>query len=93
MACLGFLGIVIIVSSGAEVEQRALGNTAGLAMMLAVLGIAAICAGSRTAVSTKRSPRRPLLLEEVPVPAVMSLDLNRDMAPGDPATAKRTPRS
>ncbi len=79
MAFLGFMGIMVVVGKGAEVERRALGNTASLATMLALLGVAVLCARWRTTASAK-SPEGSLQFEEAPVPAILSLGLNRDGA-------------
>jgi len=79
MAFLSFVGIMVVVSKGAEVEQRALGNPVGLAMMLALFGIAALCTRWRTAVKAK-SPEGSLQFEETPDPAILPLGLNRDGA-------------
>jgi hypothetical protein len=79
MAFLGFVGIMVVVSKGAAVEQRALGNPTGLATMLALLGIAAVFARWRTTASAK-SPEGSLQFEEAPVPVILSLGLNRDGA-------------
>jgi hypothetical protein len=90
MAFLSFLGIMVVVNKGAEVEQRALGNHAGLAAMLALFGIAALCARWRTAAKAK-SPEGSLQFEETPVPAILPLGLNRDGATPYPVAGKGPP--
>jgi hypothetical protein len=90
MAFLGFVGIMVVVGKGAEVEQRALGNPAGLATMLALLGIAALCARWRTTASAK-SPEGSLQFEEAPDPVILSLGLNRDGATSYPVVGKGLP--
>jgi hypothetical protein len=90
MAFLSFLGIMVVVNKGAEVEQRALGNPAGLAAMLALFGIAALCARWRTAAKAK-SPEGSLQFEETPVPAILPLGLNRDGATPYPVVGKGPP--
>ncbi len=79
-----------LVIKGAEVEQRALGNPAGLATMLALLGIAALCARWRTTTSAK-SPEGSLQFEEAPVPVILPLGLNRDGAAPYPVVGKGLP--
>src|ERR1035441_66989 len=90
MAFLGFVGIMVVVGKGAEVERRALGNPAGLATMLALLGIAALCARWRTTASAK-SPEGSLQFEEAPDPVILSLGLNRDGATSYPVVGKGLP--
>ncbi|MGA2146392.1 MAG: serine hydrolase [Bryobacteraceae bacterium] len=90
MAFLGFVGIMAVISKGAAVEQRALGNPAGLATMLPLLGIAALCARWRTTAMAK-SPEGSLQFDEAPVPVILSLGLNRDGATPYPVVGKRLP--
>lgn len=92
MAFLAFVTIMVVVGKGAEVERQALSNPAGLATMLALLGIVWLCARWRTAASA-RSPEGSLLLEEAPVPAILSLGLNRDGATPYPVVGKGLPIS
>ena len=58
--------------------------------MLAILGIAALCARWRTAASAK-SPEGSLQFEEAPVPAILSLGLHRDGATPYPVVGKGLP--
>ena len=60
-----------------QIEVRALQNLAGYATMLAVLGIAAVWTGRRTAARAK-SPEVALQFEEVPPAEIFALDLHRD---------------
>ena len=90
MAFLGFVGIMVVISKGAEVEQRALGNPAGLATMLALLGVTVLCARWRTTARAK-SPEGSLQFEEATVPVIMSLGLNRDGATPYPVVGKGLP--
>lgn len=80
MGFLSFLGILVVVYKGAEVEQRALGDPVSSAIMLGLFGIVALCARWRTA-SRSKSPEGSLQFEERPVPAILALGLNRDGAP------------
>jgi CubicO group peptidase (beta-lactamase class C family) len=77
MVCLGFLGLLILISKGADVERRALENPAGVIAMLGIFGILAAWARWRTSEMAK-SPEGTLQFEEAPVPAILALGLNRD---------------
>jgi hypothetical protein len=77
MAFVSFLGLVFLIVKGADIERRALQNSAGLASMLGLLCILAALARWRTKALAK-SPEGALKFEEAPVPAVLPLGLNRD---------------
>lgn len=78
MVFLVFLMLLIPLIDGvARLEQRALGDPAGFALMVSILGILALCARWRTAALAK-SPRAVLQFEEVPRPEVQTLGLRRD---------------
>lgn len=80
MAFLSFLGTVVLIDKGANVEQSALAHPAGLAALAGLLGIALAFARWRTD-STARSPEGSLQFEEMPVPAILGLGLDRDGVP------------
>ena len=90
MAFLSFLGIMIVVNKGAEVERSALGNAKSLATMLALLAMAALLARWR-ATARAKSPEGSLQFEEIPVPAIQPLGLNRDGATRYPAAENGAP--
>jgi lysylphosphatidylglycerol synthetase-like protein (DUF2156 family) len=77
MAFLSFIGLMLLIAKGADLERRELENPAGMAVILVLCGILAAWARHRTAARAK-SPQGKLQFEEAPVPAILALGLNRD---------------
>ena len=75
MAIIAFIGMVFLVTKGADLERQALGNPAGYGAMLVVFAGAAVCA-------RWRARGTELRFEEEPTPAIFSLNLRRDGASG-----------
>jgi hypothetical protein len=69
--------VVPLTDWGVRFERRALENAAGFAAMLAILGIAALCARRRTVAPAK--PEEAMLeFEALPTPEIFALGLYRD---------------
>ncbi len=77
MVFLSFLGLMVLIVKGADVERRALASPAGMSAMLVLFGILAVYARRRTSELAK-SPEGTVQFEEAPVPAILALGLNRD---------------
>ena len=80
MAVLGFLGLLFLTLKAAEVERRALDDSASFLRMIVVLSILAVLARWRTSALAK-SPQSELRFQDEPIPAIFALDLHRDGTP------------
>jgi hypothetical protein len=80
MAVLGFLGLLFLALKAAEMERRALDDSASFLRMIVVLGIFAGFAKWRTSALAK-SPQSELRFQDEPIPAIFALDLHRDGTP------------
>ncbi len=81
IAVMVFVGLVVLMKDGAEVEGRALvGNGRSLAAFgyFRDRGGFAAMAGGMVAVGLAGSPEEEIEFEDTPAPAVMVLGLNRD---------------
>jgi len=74
---LGVAAFLNLLIGGANLERRALDSPATYAAMVAVLAIAAICAGWRTMARAK-SEESEVQFEESLTPTILVLGLNRD---------------
>jgi hypothetical protein len=74
---LSFIGLLVLIVKGADLERRALERPGSTAAMLVAFASLAAWAGWRTQTKAK-SPEGTVLFEEAPVPAIMGLGLNRD---------------
>jgi len=74
---LGVAAFLNLLIGGANLERRALDSPATYAAMVAVLAIAAICAGWRTMARAK-SEESEVQFEETMAPTILVLGLNRD---------------
>ena len=77
MAALTFLGLVFLIIKGAPLERSALEDPAGSAIMISILGTAAIAARWRTSAHAV-SDEAELQFEDAPPPAIQSLGLSGD---------------
>src|SRR5262249_16208232 len=77
MALVYLVLFLFATERGADLEMRALREPATYAIMLLILGAAAIVARWRTA-ARANSEGEGLLFEEAPVPAIFELGLHRD---------------
>jgi CubicO group peptidase (beta-lactamase class C family) len=79
MAFLSVVGTIFWINKGAEAERETLNTSKGLATMLVLCGIAALCARVRTTAKAN-APEESLRFEETPEPAIQALSLAGDGA-------------
>jgi hypothetical protein len=81
MAILGYLGLLFLITKGADLERAALvDNPADVAAIVATFGIAAALARWRTS-ALAASPDSALQFQELPQPAIFALKVHPDGPP------------